>query len=249
VPAVADLAAGILFDADLPDAHRAVAEGHLAVGADDGGTLEAGGDAAVQVLLAGDVHFADDVAAQQHRHQQAAVQGQVVHLEGRGVVHLVGADRLAVQQVDDLLARLELHQRGAVVLAHLRERRAHVAQDLGVVVVAVVAAGGAAAEQLAHGQQLLVDLQPAAEAQGGVVVVRQCAPGRERLQEPGIGQAVLAGQGHGVHLVERAESGWTGSAPRASERSRGRPVNRLTRDYISNMVNRQTRNKPPGRFL
>ena len=73
-----DLAAGVLLDADLGDRELAAAERQPAVDADDGGALEAGGDGAVQVLLAGDVHLVDDVAAQ----HQALLDGHVERLPG-----------------------------------------------------------------------------------------------------------------------------------------------------------------------
>ena len=60
---VGDLAAGVLLDAQLDDADLLAAERDLALDAQDAGALEAGGDAAVQVLLARDVELADDVAS------------------------------------------------------------------------------------------------------------------------------------------------------------------------------------------
>ncbi len=183
---VADLAARVLLDADLADVDLPVPVGDVPIGADDGRALETRGDAAVQVLLARDVHLAHHVAPQHHGHGNAAVQGLVVDLEGRGIVHLVGADGLVVQQVDDVLAGLELHQGGAVVLAHLRQGGPHVAQHLGLVLGLVVLAGRTAAEQLAPGQELLVHLQAHHEAQLGVTGVVQFPEHREGLQKPGI---------------------------------------------------------------
>ncbi len=82
-------------------------------------------------------------------------------------------------------AGLELHQGGAVVLAQLAQGGPHVAQHLRLHLV-VVLAGGAAAEQLAPGQELLVDLQAHHEAQFGVAGVVQVAEHREGAQKPGI---------------------------------------------------------------
>ena len=165
---VADLAAGILLDGQLPDVDRAAVEGHLAVDRDDRRALESGRDAAVEVLLAGDVDLVDDLHPHQQGNGDRAVQGLPVQLERRSVIHLVGAYRLVLQQIDDLLACLELHQGGAVVLAHLRQGRAHMTQDLRVVLLGI-AACRAAAEEFAVGQQLLVDLQPHFQADFGVV--------------------------------------------------------------------------------
>ena len=109
---------------------------------------------------------------------RAMSRASLVHLERRRVVHLVGADRLPVDPVDDLLLGLELHEGGAVVLAELGEGRPHVAEDLGVVLVAV-AAGRAAAEELLLGQELLVDLEAGAEADLGVIRVGHLGEGLE----------------------------------------------------------------------
>ena len=98
------------------------------------------------------MHLADDVAAQEQRDGDGAIERYRVDLERRCIVHFVGADSFLIQKVDDVLAGLELHQSRAVVLAHLRERRPHVAQDLGVMLAVVVAARRAAAEELALGQ-------------------------------------------------------------------------------------------------
>ena len=133
VALVGDLAAGVLLDADLRDRELAAAERQPAVHADDRGALEAGRDRAVEVLLARDVHLVDDVAPEHQALLDGDVHRLLVDQERRRVVHLVGADVLLVEEVDDVLLGLELHQRGAVVLAQLRERRAHVAQHLAVV--------------------------------------------------------------------------------------------------------------------
>ncbi len=165
---VADLAAGVLLEAELDDGDAAVLVRDPAVDADDGRALEAGRDAAVEVLLAGDVELVDEGEVVEHGHAEGDVEGLVVHHERRRVVHLVGADRLPVDPVDDLLLGLELHEGRAVVLAELGQGRPHVAEDLGVVLVAV-AAGRAAAEELLFGQELLVDLEAGAEADLGVI--------------------------------------------------------------------------------
>jgi len=67
-----------------------------------------------------------------------------------------------------VLPGLELHERGAVVDAELRERGTHVAQHHAVV-GAGVPAGGAVAEELPLGEELLVHLQPGNEPDRGVV--------------------------------------------------------------------------------
>ena len=144
-------------------------ERDLALDAQDAGALEAGGDAAVEVLLARDVELADDVGLEQQRHLHGDLQGLAVEQEGRRVVDLVGAGGLVLDAVDHDLAGLELHQRRAVVFAELGKGRPHVADDLGVVIgVVVVAAGRAVAEKLFVGLQLLVHFQAALESQPGV---------------------------------------------------------------------------------
>ncbi len=116
--------------------------------------------------------------AVEHGDAEGDVEGLLVDHERRRVVHLVGADRLPVDAVDDLLLGLELHQGRAVVLAQLGQGRPHVAEDLGVVLLAV-AAGRAAAEELLLGQELLVDLEAGAEADLGVVRRGHLAEGLE----------------------------------------------------------------------
>jgi hypothetical protein len=152
--AVADvghLAAGVLLQRELADAQLAVhaqlrhPERHRAREPHHGRALKAGGDRAVEVLLA--------------HHVQLGHQVQVAELRDLdGTAHrlLVGAHRAPLQAVHDLLLRLELHERGAVVLTQLAQGGAHVAQHLGVV-AGDAPARGAAAEQLGGGAELLVD--------------------------------------------------------------------------------------------
>jgi len=78
--------------------------------------------------------------------------------ERRRVVHLVGAGVGLVEQIDDVLSGLELHQCRTVVLAELGECRPHVAED-GPVVGFGVEARGAMAEHLLLGEQLLMHLE------------------------------------------------------------------------------------------
>ena len=171
-PRVADIghfAAGILLDAQLDDPDLLPLERDLALDAQDAGALESGGDAAVEVLLARDVELADDIGLEQQRHLHGDLHRLAVEQEGRRVVDLIGAGGLVLDAVDHDLARLELHQRRAVVLAELGKGRPHVADDLGVVIgVVVVAAGRAMAEKLFFGLQLLMHFQAALESQPGV---------------------------------------------------------------------------------
>ena len=197
---VGDLASRVFFQGELADAQDlvaaqdAVAEGDGAAQAHHGRALEARGDGAVQVLLAHDVELAHELEVIEARHLQGVAHGLLVHGEGRGVVHLVGADAAACQPVDDLLAGLELHQGGAVVLAQLTQRGAHMTQDLGVHARGADASG-AAAEELALRLELLVDLQPAQEAQGVVV-------GGRHLVERALAE-VQGGIGAGVEISGR----------------------------------------------
>ena len=64
MPAIRDLPAAVLLDAHLGDGQVSTAKGQAAIHSDDGGALKAGGYGSVQILLAGDVHLVDDVAAQ-----------------------------------------------------------------------------------------------------------------------------------------------------------------------------------------
>ena len=110
-----------------------------------------------------------------HRDARGNVDRLLVDEEGRRVVHLVGADRFAVHAIDNLLAGLELHERGAVVDPELGEGGTHVPQD-GAVVGAGVAAGWAMAEELSLGEELLVHLESAEEPEFPVVRLAHLAP-------------------------------------------------------------------------
>jgi hypothetical protein len=178
VPHVGHLATGILLQPQLVNADFPALIRYPAVHPDDRRALKTGGDAAVEVLLAGHVELVHQLEIQHQGHLEGDVQGLLVQHERRRVVHFVGAYRVAIDAVDDLLLGLELHQRGAVVLAQLRERRPHVPQDLGVVLVAVET-GGTPAEYLLVGEQLLVDLQTGAQADFRVVLRRHLIEGFE----------------------------------------------------------------------
>jgi len=168
VAGIAHLAAGILLQTELDDGDGAVLVGHRAVDADNGGALKSGRDTAVEILLAGDMELIDHDAVVEHGDAQGDVEGLFIEFKRGSIIHLVGADGLAVDPVDDLLFGLELHQGGAIVLAELREGRPHVAEDLRVIVIAV-AARRAAAKELFGGEKLLMDFQPGFKADGGEI--------------------------------------------------------------------------------
>ena len=168
VTAVGNLAARVLLDADLGDGELAAAERQAAVDADDGGALKSGRDRPVEVLLAGDVDLVDDVAAQHQTLFDGDVDRLRIDQKRRRVVHLVGADVGRVEEVDDVLAGLELHQCSAVVLAELRQGRSHVTEDRTVVDPGIESCR-ALAEHLFLGQQLLVNLE--ADPEPNLVVV------------------------------------------------------------------------------
>jgi hypothetical protein len=114
------------------------------------------GDRAVEVLLAHHVQLGHQVQVAELRDLDGTAHRLLVDPKRRRVVHLIGAHRAPLQAVHDLLLRLELHERGAVVLTQLAQGGAHVAQHLGVV-AGDAPARGAAAEQLGGGAELLVD--------------------------------------------------------------------------------------------
>ncbi len=129
------------------------------------------GKTPVEVLFPGDVELAHQIEPKEQRHLDRDVEGGLVDEKRRRVVHFVGAHRVTVNPVDDLLLGLELHERGAVVLAELGERGPHVPEDLRVVFRAV-AAGRAPAEQLTVGEDLLVHLKARFEPDRLVVIGR-----------------------------------------------------------------------------
>src|SRR4030042_5022494 len=85
------LTTGILLEAQLDDPDFFMAERDLPLDAQDAGALEAGGNAAVQVLLAGDMELADDIGFEQQGHFHGDLQGPAVEQERRRVVDLVSA--------------------------------------------------------------------------------------------------------------------------------------------------------------
>jgi hypothetical protein len=167
--AVRDLAAGVLLEGELADTDATVAVLKPAIDTEDRGALEAGGNGAVEVLLARDVEFIDDAQTAEHADLEGDVDGLGIDEERRRVVELVRADGVVMDAVVNVLPRLLLHEGGAVVLAHLRERRPHVTEDLRIEVTAVLP-GRAPAEELGAGLELLVDFEARLEADGGVVL-------------------------------------------------------------------------------
>jgi len=185
VSPVLDFAAAVLLDAHLNDRQLATAEGQAAIDSDDGRTLKAGGNRAIQVLLAGDVDLVHDIAAQHQTLLDGDVHGPPVDHEGGCVIHLVGADVALVEEIDDVLLRLELHQGRTVVLPQLGERGTHMPQHDAVVELCVESRG-TPAEHLLFGEELLVNLQP--DSQPYLLVIDRpfhCSPfvpGRQETQ-------------------------------------------------------------------
>ena len=114
---VANLAAGVLFDAQLDEADIFLRQLEQAFHAHDGGTLEACRDGAVEVLFTGDMHFAHNVQVRTQGDDDGVVQGLAVNRERRSVIDVVGAGGAVLDAVDDFLLRLELHQGCAIVFA------------------------------------------------------------------------------------------------------------------------------------
>jgi hypothetical protein len=114
---VGDLAAGVLFQAELDKAYLLVLQLDLPFHPDDRGALEAGGDGAVEVLLARDMDLPYYFQFREQGDLERLVEGLAVEGEGWGVVNVVGACGFVGDAVNDLLAGLELHEGGAVVFA------------------------------------------------------------------------------------------------------------------------------------
>ena len=123
---IGDLAACVFLHAELDEAHFLVFQLNLAVDTQNSGTLETGRDGAVEVLLTGDMHFAHNFQFGGQSDFQSVLQCLGVDGEWGSVVHLIGAGGFVSDAVDDVLAGLELHQRGAVILAHFGKGGAHV---------------------------------------------------------------------------------------------------------------------------
>ncbi len=174
---VRHLAAGVLLEAQLYQPHLLVFKLQLTLDADDGRPLKAGRNAAVEVLFPGDVHLAHHIHPCCQGYADGYLQGLRVDGEGRGIVDLIGAGRLVVDAVGNLLARLELHEGGAVVYSHLAERGPHMTYHLGIVIVVVmVYPRRTAAEELAFCLQLLMYLQSRFEAYPLIIFKRSLFP-------------------------------------------------------------------------
>ena len=149
---VGNLAAGVFLHAELDEAHFLVLQLDFSIDTQNGGTLETRRDGTVEVLFTGDVHFAHDLELGGEGYFECILQRLGVDGERRGVVHLVGTGGAVCDAIDNVLASLELHEGRSVILAHLGESRAHVAQQFGIVLVGFLEdAGGAAAEELLFG--------------------------------------------------------------------------------------------------
>lgn len=170
VTLVGHLAAGVFLYGKLDDVGFVPVYGRPAVYPHDGGALKAGGDGAIQILFASDVQFIHQAAVERQCDLYGVIQRGLVNHEGRRIIHLVGADGVMKKLVDDVLLGFLLHEGGSVILAHLGESGAHVADYMSIRgVIAVL--GGAAAEELGGRIELLVYLQPCFEAPGGIIVM------------------------------------------------------------------------------
>ncbi len=120
------------------------------------------------------MHFAHDVHPGRKGDAYGYLQGLVINGERGSVVDLIGACRLVIQAVGDLLACSELHQCRTVIDAHLTECGPHMADDLRVVfVVTVVDPGRATAEELALRLKLLMNLKTRLEPYP-LIIIKRC---------------------------------------------------------------------------
>jgi hypothetical protein len=170
VATVGNLAAAVLFDANLGDRNAPIPERNTALNADDCSPLESRWNRPVEVLLSRDMNLVDDVATEHQALLDGDIKGLLVNGKRRRIVHLVGADIRLVEQVDDVLLCLELHQRGAVVLAEFRQRRPHVPQ-YRTIMARGIDPGGAVAEEFSLGVELLVDFE--SDPQSNILVVKR----------------------------------------------------------------------------
>ena len=164
----------LLLERELDEPDRLVSELDFALHSQDGGSLEPGGDAPIQVLLADDVDLADDVELAQKGDLEGDLKGFTVERKRRGVVDVIGAGRLILDLIDDLLAGFKLHERSAVILPQLAERGPHVTDDLGIeYALAVVKSRRTIAEKFFAGFELLVNLESGLESHAVVVFLRR----------------------------------------------------------------------------
>ena len=129
---IGNFPAGVLLQANMSDMDLTSFIRHPTVNTDNSGALETGRDGTVEILLARYVKFIHDGAIQEHGQLQGNLQRLLIDRERRGIVHLVCTAIFTVKLISHVLFGFELHQGGAVVLAKLRKRRPHMADDLTV---------------------------------------------------------------------------------------------------------------------
>ena len=154
--------------AHLRDAELSIQKREAPVDADDCGSLKARRDRTVEVLLARDVDLIDDVATQHEALLDGDVDGLWIDQKGRGVIDFVGADIRCVEEIHDVLARLEFHQGGSVIFSELGQSGPHMAQNRTVVVVRVEPRR-ALAKHFLVGEKLLMDLEADLQPDLGVI--------------------------------------------------------------------------------
>ena len=149
---VGNLTAGIFLHTELDEAYLLVLELDFAVDTQDSGSLETGRDGTVEVLFTGDVHLAHDFELGGEGDFEGVLQCLGIDGERRGIIDFVGARRAVRDTIYNVLAGFEFHEGRTVIFAHLGKGRAHVAQQLRIVLVRLLEdAGGAAAEELLLG--------------------------------------------------------------------------------------------------
>ena len=172
MPLVFNFPAGILFQSQLNDVNFLTLERYPAIDPDNRRPLESGRNRPVEVLLPGDVDFADDFTVEQHGDFDRDIDSLLVDRKGRVVVQFVSAGGFLIDAVDDLLLGLGFHQSRAVIFTHFRQGRAHVAQRFRLVFFGILPRR-AAAEKFLLGLNLVVNFQPALESQRLKIYVLQ----------------------------------------------------------------------------
>ncbi|KAF5032619.1 hypothetical protein DSECCO2_615360 [anaerobic digester metagenome] len=166
---IADFAAAVFFDAELNQADLFVPERNFTFNTNDGGTLKAGRDTAVEILLAGDVYFAHNVQFRQEGNFYCNIQRLTIDRKWRCIVHFVCTGCFVFNTIYNLFPGFEFHQRGAVIFTKLAERGAHMTNHFCIVDVAGIEfACRTITEELFFCQQLLMHFKSRHKSDGVV---------------------------------------------------------------------------------
>ena len=153
MPNVGNFPARIFLKAQLYQPDFFVFQLYFAFNTNDSSTLKAGRDAAVEVLLPGDVHLANDILFRQQRNLNGNIQRFPVKRKRRCIIHLISTGGYIFYPVNNLLFGFKFHECSSVIFTQFAECWPHVPDQFGIVIIAfVINTGGAITKQFFLGK-------------------------------------------------------------------------------------------------